>query len=232
MTPLYEQTLFYELVMAMLYGRHYAARYRVIADLIPSGATVLELCCGPGILFDRYLRSKVARYTGLDLSEPFVRRLRSRGGHGLVWNLRNGAPLPIADCVVMQGSFCHFLPDARPIFNKMLRAARSKIIVAEPVRSVVSGKNRIAAEIGRRFTDPGDGHSAYRWNEASLDQFFSSYASHIETSFLIPGGREKVFVVNVANRNIRGLQCFEDATRDIGSTGSSMAQPSMLGRPL
>jgi SAM-dependent methyltransferase len=198
MSPLYQRAFLYEMVMAALYGRHYPARYQVVADLIPAGTTVLELCCGPGVLFDRYLRGKVAQYTGLDLSSQFVQRVQAKGGHGVVWNLRSTTQLPQADCVVMQGSFCHFLPDTEPVFRRMLQAARSRIIVAEPIRSLVSGKSRIAAAIGRRFTDPGDGHSSLRWNESSLDRFFAPYAPLIETSFLIPGGREKVFVLDVA----------------------------------
>ena len=35
-------------VMLALYGRHYGARYRAVADLIPDGSSVLDLCCGPG----------------------------------------------------------------------------------------------------------------------------------------------------------------------------------------
>ena len=30
--------------MVMLYGRHYFARYQVIADLIPARSSVLDLC--------------------------------------------------------------------------------------------------------------------------------------------------------------------------------------------
>ena len=45
------QPLLYESLMLALYGRHYAARFRAIAELIPAGSSVLELCCGPGILF-------------------------------------------------------------------------------------------------------------------------------------------------------------------------------------
>jgi hypothetical protein len=58
----------------------------------------------------------------------------------------------------------------------------------------------MAAAIGRWCTDPGDGQSSWRWNEKTLDEFFSPYASQLETSFTIPGGREKVFVLNVGQK--------------------------------
>lgn len=61
---IYRSRAGYELAMFMLYGRHYSARYRAIANLIPYGAEVLELCCGPGILYERYLRYKDVAYRG------------------------------------------------------------------------------------------------------------------------------------------------------------------------
>ena len=49
MTPslIYRSAATYELVMRVLYGRHYQARLDVIAEQVRPGATVLELCPGP-----------------------------------------------------------------------------------------------------------------------------------------------------------------------------------------
>src|SRR4051812_46793681 len=105
----------YELVMIALYGRHYPARYRAIAGLVPEGASVLDLCCGPGFLYDRHLRRKSVDYTGLELNPAFVERVRRRGGHALVWDLHDDRPLPPADVVMMQASLYHFLPDVAPL---------------------------------------------------------------------------------------------------------------------
>ncbi|MEO8050214.1 MAG: class I SAM-dependent methyltransferase [Acidobacteriota bacterium] len=182
--------------MLSLYGRSYAARYRTIADLIPPHASVLDLCCGPATLFHRYLRYKNVDYTGLDLSQAFIRRLQSRGGHGQVRNIQDLAPLPQADFVIMHASLYHFLPDAKPVVDRMLTAARRQVIIAEPIRNIVDCKNRLAAKIARRLTDPGDGQSAHRFTSESLDRFFFPYMQRVQNSFLIPGGREKVFVIN------------------------------------
>ncbi len=38
----------YELLMLVLYGRHYVDRMRTVAEYVPAGASVLECCCGPG----------------------------------------------------------------------------------------------------------------------------------------------------------------------------------------
>jgi SAM-dependent methyltransferase len=186
----------YELLMVLLYGRHYSARYRAIADLIPAQASVLDLCCGPAILYHRYLRRKSIRYTGLDLSGAFIRRLNQRGAHGQVWDLREEASLPAADYVIMQASLYQFLPDAQPVVDRMLRAAHRQVILAEPVRNITNSKVALLAFLGRCFTDPGDGHSRYRFTEENLDLFFTRYGSRLSKTFSIPGGREKVFVLN------------------------------------
>src|SRR4051812_13722935 len=97
--------------MLALYGRHYGARSRAIADLIPERSSVVDLCCGPGVLYERYLKAKAVRYTGLDLNERFVARVDRLGGVGVVRDLNDGRPFPEADTVVMQASLYQFLPD-------------------------------------------------------------------------------------------------------------------------
>ena len=75
----YRSATGYELLMRVLYGRHYAARQRTIASLIPEDSTVLELCCGPGTLYRRHLAQKRVRYLGLDINDGFLRRVRRTG---------------------------------------------------------------------------------------------------------------------------------------------------------
>ena len=75
----YRSALGYELLMRALYGRHYAARMRAVAEQVPPGASVLELCCGPGTLYLRHLRSRAGGYIGVDVNPGFVARLKARG---------------------------------------------------------------------------------------------------------------------------------------------------------
>src|SRR5262245_3708411 len=182
------------MVMRALYGRHYGARYRAIAGLIPSGSSVLDLCCGPGILFDRYLRHQGVEYTGLDVNHGFLEHLNRRGGRGLLWDLHRDVPLPPADVVVMQASLYHFLPDPGPVVARMLAAARRLAIIAEPVRNLADSRLPVLAALARRQTDPGLGEAALRFNESSLDRFLESCSPPPSRSFLIPGGREKVYL--------------------------------------
>lgn len=192
---IYRSSSLYELAMLGLYGRHYPSRYRAIADLIPPGSSVLDLCCGPALLYHRYLRHKAVDYTGLDVNAKFIGQLTRRGAGGQIWDLRTASPLPQADYVVMQGSLFHFLPDAAAVVDRMLRAARKRVIIAEPIRNVASSKVRLVALAGKLLTNPGVGKHSDRFNEASLDQLFSSYSSSVVQSYLIPGGREKVYVL-------------------------------------
>ncbi|MBV9048180.1 MAG: hypothetical protein JOY58_07920, partial [Solirubrobacterales bacterium] len=62
----YRSALGYELLMRVLYGAHYTARMRAVADQVPFGSSVLELCCGPGTLYRRYLQPRASAYIGLD----------------------------------------------------------------------------------------------------------------------------------------------------------------------
>jgi len=182
--------------MLLLYGRHYASRYRAIAELIPSGSSVLDLCCGPALLYHRYLRAKAVKYTGLDINAKFIERLVRKGGSGRVLDLRTDEPFPSADYAIMQASLYHFLPDPSNIVDRMLRAARRQVIIAEPIRNLADSNSRLVAAIGRWFTNPGTGEPHLRFNEASLAKFFSTYRSNVVQSFPIAGGREKVYVLN------------------------------------
>lgn len=196
---IYKSASLYELAMRLLYGRHYSARYQVLADLIPTGSNVLDVCSGPAFLFSRYLRAKSVQYTGLDINQAFIDRLIKRGGSGRVWDVRTEDPLPAADCVIMQASLYHFLPDATRVVDRMLKAARRQVIIAEPIRNVATSDSRLFSRLGRISTDPGTGEQLLRFTEASLADFFSAYASDVVQSFKIAGDREKVYVLNGRN---------------------------------
>jgi SAM-dependent methyltransferase len=195
---IYKNSFVYELAMVLLYGRHYPSRYRAIAELIPDGSSVLDLCCGPAFLYHRYLRSKNVQYTGLDINANFIARLVRRGGSGQAWDLRSKEPLPSADYVIMQASLYHFLPDASPIVNRMLQAARTQVIIAEPIRNLTTSSSGLLSLLGRLFTNPGSGEQTLRFTEASLADFFSAYGPRVARSFPIAGDRERVYILSAS----------------------------------
>lgn len=192
----YRSTAGYELLMRMLYGRHYGARMRAVAEQVPDGASVLELCCGPGTLYLRHLRGRAGDYVGIDVNARFVAGLRRRGVDARRLDLAAGAEaLPGADVVILQASLYHFLPDPSRILERMLGAARERVIVSEPVRNLASSRLPLVGRIGRRAADPGVGGHAQRFTEESLAALMERYRERIVRSFAIPGGREMVYVL-------------------------------------
>jgi len=193
---IYRNATGYELLMRALYGRHYADRLQAVADQVHAGATVLELCCGPGTLYTRHLRDHVGGYIGLDVNRSFVSKLRGQGVDARVMDLADpGLPLPGADVAIIQASLYHFLPDAESLIDRMLAAAGERVVVAEPIRNLSSSRLPGIGLLGRRAANPGVGGHERRFTEASLDGLMQGYAERVRSAFLIPGGREKVYVL-------------------------------------
>jgi len=194
---IYRSAAGYELVMRALYGRHYGARLRAVADQVPSGSSVLELCPGPGALYRRHLRGRVSAYTGLEVNAGFADHLRRLGATVVQRDLTAPGPLPEADVAIIQASLYHFLPAADTIVQRMLTAARQRVIIAEPIRNLSSSRLSWLAALGRRGTDPGAGNGhEQRFDERDLDRLMAAYREATTTTFTIPGGREKVFVLD------------------------------------
>ncbi len=193
---IYRSAYGYELLMRALYGRHYESRMAAVAQQVPTGASVLELCCGPGTLYRRHLRERTTGYIGLDVNERFVTGLRRRGIDARRLDLaKANEPLPAADVAIMQASLYHFLPDAGRILERMLAAARERVIVSEPIRNLSTSDLPGVARLGRRAADPGVGGHAARFTEATLDELMAPHRGRVLASLAIPGGREKVYVL-------------------------------------
>jgi SAM-dependent methyltransferase len=183
--------------MRALYGSAYHLRFEALAERIPEGGSVLDVCCGPATLFHRYLKQKGTSYTGLDINPAFIQRLSARGGTGLVWNLEEDRPLPRRQFVIMQSSLYHFLPDAAPIVERMLAAAEKQVLIAEPIRNVADSQSALLAFLARKLTNPGTGDQPHRFNEARLDALLQPYRQRgqVLESGLIAGGREKLYIL-------------------------------------
>jgi len=192
----YRNAWIYTLVMRTLYGKHYGSRSSAVARLIPRGSSVLDVCCGPGTLFEHHLRAQEVRYHGLDCNPRFIARVERLGGTGRVCDIAQVETFPEADYVIIQASLYHFLPNVRPLIEKLERAAREALIVAEPIRNLAASSHSWLAALASRQTNPGLGAPASRFDEASLDALFADRPAHTRHAFLIPGGREKIYVLN------------------------------------
>lgn len=195
---IYRHRLIYEGAMIFLYGRHSEARYRAVADLVSAGSSVLDLCCGPAVLYDRLLRHKRVDYTGIDINPAFVSRVDRMGGRGIRLDLTADPPLPETDYVIMQASLYHFLPDVLPIIRRMRMSAREAVIIAEPIRNLATSGVPILSAIARRQSDPGTGRGSLRFNEATLETAILAAAGRPRSASLVPGRREMVYVLEPA----------------------------------
>jgi SAM-dependent methyltransferase len=193
----YRTAVGYELLMRILYGRHYDDRMRAVAAEVPDGASVLELCCGPGTLYRRHLRTRASGYIGIDVNPGFIEQLQRRGVDARRLDLAASEPdpLPAADVVILQASLYHFLPRAERIVDRMLASARDRVIVSEPIRNLASSNVAVIARLGRRAADPGVGGHAQRFTARTLEDLMARYRERILKSFPIPGGREQVYVL-------------------------------------
>jgi hypothetical protein len=111
-----------------------------------------------------------------------------------VQDLCSDDPLPQADYVVMQASLYHFLPNAGPIVSRMVAAARSALIIAEPVRNLSNSRLRPLRWFARTVTNPDEGEPPLRFTEETLAALFSHLHLQQSNSFLIGGRRERVYV--------------------------------------
>jgi hypothetical protein len=195
---IYRTALGYELAMLALYGRHYLARYEAIANLIEPRSTVLDLCCGPAILYRRYLRQKAIDYTGFDLNELFIRKLIQAGAQGETRDLLSDEDLPANDYVIMQASLYHFLPNPEPVLRRMMSASKRALIISEPVRNLTNSKSRVVRLLSGRMTNAGRGNQVHRFDEESLDTVFAKLDWMPTSTFFISGGREKVYLFGTA----------------------------------
>ena len=177
--------------MRLLYGRSFSARYEAVADEVPAGSEVVDVCAGDGYLYLNYLCAKPVQYQALDISPRLVQWMQRHGIQARQFDVWQDA-VPAADVVIMQASLYQFLPNAAPIIEKLLRAARQRVIITEPVRNIASSDNPVLRSIGKRLTQPEEGggvYQAYRFNQISLTALFQQFPA-LERWCVLPGGRE------------------------------------------
>jgi hypothetical protein len=188
---IYQHRTAYHLLMRLLYGRHFSARYEAIAVEVPAGSSVVDVCAGDGYLYLNFLRVKAVRYQALDISPQLVQWMQQRGIQAQQFDVWQDT-LPAADIVIMQASLYQFLPNAAPVVEKMLCAARQCVIITEPIRNIASSDNPVLRFVGKRLTRPEKGEGEYqaqRFDRSSLMRLFRQFPG-FEQAYDLPGGRE------------------------------------------
>jgi len=193
---LYRNARLYTTAMRLLYRGALDERNRALAERIEAGSRVVDLCCGPPLLFTSQLERKRVRYLGVDFNPVFLAAVRRSGAEAICLDLRDAPALPRADYVIMQGSLYHFLPDPTSILERMLENAERRVIVSEPIRNLSRSRLPGMAALAAFATDAGDGAQPNRFDEATLDRFFDAYSERIVEASRVARGREKLYVLN------------------------------------
>lgn len=180
----YRNPRLYRGILRLLYGDDLARRERVVRRMIPKGALVVDVACGDAGIARRL---SDVRYVGVDVSPIFVDALRRRGLEGRVLDVSREDP-PTGDVVCLLGALYQFLPDADPVVERLRRAAKSHVVLAEPHRNLAQSKNRLVASIARRATDPGVDASTRRFDEPSLRALLERHGA----TEIVDTGRELV----------------------------------------
>lgn len=186
----------YNLFLRILHGKHFKERYQKVAECIPVGSTVADICCGDCHLYKEFLCKKGIYYVGLDANPLFVK-----------WGKRDRIPIhlfdvlkeeiPPAEYVIMMGSLYHFMPWHKEVVDKMLKAATKKVIITEGVRTFTGSSNRLISFLAKRLANPGTKRPIHRFNEKMFIKFLEKYGSRIEGCYKIAGGRQMLAILKV-----------------------------------
>ena len=166
-SPIYSSPSIYRSVMRGLYGPQIDERYRVVDRRIPDGARVVELCCGCGYLYERFLRKRGIDYFGIDLLPAMTSRLRKLGARVVQGDVLR-AELPPADYTIMLGSLYHFHPVEARVLRRM--AAHGAGLVLEPISNFSQSGNTLIRLLARGASFIGGTSSGFRLTSSRLDE--------------------------------------------------------------
>ncbi len=181
---IYRSPFLYNLVMRLLHAGHFNSRYEVIAEEVPQGASVVELCAGDAFLYRHFLRQKSVTYIGLDNSPSFVEAGRKQGIDMRPFDVHRD-PIPAADVILIQASIHIFHTEAELIIRRMIDAARVKALVTDPIRNLSSSPNPVIATAARLLTKPFGARRdhSFRYNQETLAALFAKFPELERTKF-------------------------------------------------
>jgi methionine biosynthesis protein MetW len=113
-------------------GYHgFQPRYRIIAELIKPGSSVLDIGCGDGWLLEHLTQTRNVKGFGIDVSPEAVRMARERGVTAEVEDVLTWQPSKEYDYVVLSEVLEH-LPNSEVVINKVQHCFRQAIIASIP----------------------------------------------------------------------------------------------------
>jgi len=185
-SPIYLSPAIYDFTMKCIYRDLLDERHRLVSEWLPEKCKVVELCCGSGVLYERFLGKKQITYKGIDLLKTMTYRLARRG-----ISVENGNVLDLdhidADYCVMQGSFYHFRADASRVLRLMASAKRA--ILMEPIENFSSNASPLLRFAAQALSFIGGTSSSFRYNESSLLHAVEKSGVHVIRSERVLGGK-------------------------------------------
>lgn len=193
---IYKSPLVYNLAIRALYTSNFTDRYIQISNIISSGSSVVELCCGDMYLYRKFLSQKHIQYTGIDNSSAFYSYAIKHDIKFLHQDVFN-AQIPQADFVIMQASLYHFLPNPEKLVRSMIAASGMAAIIAEPVKNIAQSSNLILRFLSKVLSTPAasNQYANLRFNNDSFQHFCDQF---VELKALSPiaNGREMLAIFN------------------------------------
>lgn len=200
-SPVYWHPVIYQLFLRTTFGRQFRERYKEVANFIPTGSQVVDICCGDCTIYRFFLRKKKIQYLGLDVNPLFVRWLKKKRIPIRLFDVCRDE-IPSAEYVIMLGSLYQFIPYHKEIMDKMLKAATKKVIITERIQGAFSSStNPLISYIAKGLANPGTGHTIYRFNEKNLVRFLMSYRTKLERYYKICKNTQIVAVLKADTKS-------------------------------
>ncbi|MBN2328152.1 MAG: hypothetical protein JXR73_13455 [Candidatus Omnitrophica bacterium] len=193
-SPIYFHPRIYELVMRVIYRGRYFERIRSVADLIPKGASVADVCAGDCSLYRYGLTNKGVEYRAYDLNPRFAAWAKKQGISMRRIDLRT-EDVPPADFVVMLSALYQFIPDERIILEKLIRSVKRQVILTEPVHNISQSVNPLVRRFSQRLAGIDDNPCAQRFDEKTLRALLDDF--HFQSIKPIAGGREILAIYTI-----------------------------------
>ena len=170
--------------MRLTYGRKFRRRYEVLNGLLERDHSLLELCSGDCYLYLNFLIQKGIRYTGVDINKSFVNYARRNNVNVEILNVLYDE-IPEADIILMHASLYQFIPDEKRIIDKIIEAAKEKVIIAEPVINRSHSGNKFSQILSAFLSNPGTKLARKRFRPEDFEKLCCSYQefSHFVGNF-------------------------------------------------
>ena len=191
---------------SIFHGRH-RLDYDMMVELIPKGASVLDLGCGTGSLLARLTAQGHQRTTGIEWNEPSIVRGMQRGLDIIQADLNKGLAAFAENQfdVVVLSQTLQTVTDVERVVDEMLRIG-SRGIVSFPNLAHRDHRFRLSTE-GRA---PGiDAAAGYKWYNTPNVRFLSLYDFEDFCRDKAITIHETVALDTVANRRVEEYPNFE-----------------------